>query len=207
MRTDDVVVVVLQRLFDRLANGLEASKVDDRRAIVLAKGSCNSGLITDIAFDQLDFTASNRLDPFQRFWMAIAEVVEDNHILTSAKKFDTGMRADIASPASYEDHRSSPSDKTVILPAGRHRGITTKVKYWVYGDTTLLLAYPQETGKTRQSLGGQITVAISDRGTRCRWLASLGIRKPRTQHELSPIRRAHSSSGFVLSSTSLRPVW
>ena len=108
MRADDVFVVIFNRLFDGFADRLESCKMDDSLAIKLAQGGSHGGLVANIALNASNFLAGDGLDAFQRFRMAIGEVVENDHFLTGLEKFDAGMRADIAGPASHENHRCSP---------------------------------------------------------------------------------------------------
>ena len=65
--------------------------MDDSRAVELAQYICDGALIADIAFDQNNFPAGDRLDPLQRFGMTVAEVVENDDIATRTEKFNTGM--------------------------------------------------------------------------------------------------------------------
>jgi hypothetical protein len=42
--------------------------------------------------------------------MAIRKVIENHHVLTRLKQFDTGVRTDITRPASHENHRRSAAN-------------------------------------------------------------------------------------------------
>lgn len=108
MRADDIVIVIFKRLFDRFADRFKSSKMDDRLAIELPQSNSHGNLVTNIALDAVDFLAGDGLDAFQRFPMAIGKVIENDHFLTVLEKFDAGMRADIAGPASHENHRHLP---------------------------------------------------------------------------------------------------
>ena len=108
MRTDHIVVVIEKRLFNRFADCLQARKVDDGLALMLAQGSLNGRLVTNITSDQRQFSSSDLLNPSKCFGMAVAEIVENNDFMAGLKEFNTGMRADISSATCYENAHASP---------------------------------------------------------------------------------------------------
>lgn len=65
MGADDVVVIVVERLFHRLADRLEAGEVDDRGAAEAAHRRFQRCLVANITFDEVDLSAGNRFDPLQ----------------------------------------------------------------------------------------------------------------------------------------------
>ncbi len=77
----DVVVVVAQRLLDRLADGLEAGKVDDGRDVVAAKDLLHVLRRADVAFDKRDALADDLFDPSKALFRGVGKVVEHHHFV------------------------------------------------------------------------------------------------------------------------------
>jgi hypothetical protein len=82
--------------------------VDDGLALMLAQGGLDGRLVTNITSDQGQFSSSDLLNPSKCFWMAVAEIVENNDFMAGLKEFDTGVRADISSATCYENAHTSP---------------------------------------------------------------------------------------------------
>ena len=123
MRTDHIVVVIEKRLFNRFADCLQARKVDDGLALMLAQGSLNGRLVTNITSDQRQFSSSDLLNPLKCFWVAVAEVVENDHFVTSLKEFDAGVGTNVPGTARNEyAHTGTPSHPPIVIATalGRH---------------------------------------------------------------------------------------
>jgi hypothetical protein len=111
MRTDDIVVIVSKRLFDRFTDCLESRKMYDCLALVTSKGSFYRDLIPNVAFNDCKPSPGDLLNPAQRLRMTVAEVVEHYHCVTSGKQFDACVRTDVTRTASDEDAHKSTSKR------------------------------------------------------------------------------------------------
>lgn len=88
---DDVVVVVVERLLRRFADGLEAGKVDDGAAAVRAQHGLDGWLVAHVATHHGQRLAGDALHALQRLGVAVAEVVEDDDVVAGLQQFDAGV--------------------------------------------------------------------------------------------------------------------
>ena len=98
-----IVVVVLPGLGDTFAYGLQTGKVDHAADLVFGKDLFQQCLITHIAFIELQTLAGEFLNTLQGFGVGIAQVVDDHHTVAAFQQFQTGVRADIARAAGYQN--------------------------------------------------------------------------------------------------------
>ena len=105
----DVVVVVLERFGDRLADRLQAGEMDHRRCLAVGQHRAQRRRVTDVALYQRRLSAGDALHPAQRFRIAVAEIVEHRHVMAGVQQFNAGMRADIAGTAGHENHAHAAS--------------------------------------------------------------------------------------------------
>jgi hypothetical protein len=83
--------------------------MDNGRYRVLLENSVEQGPIPDIAFDKAGLSAGDFRDGIQNTFLAIAQVVQNQNLITVGNQLDAGMRADKAGTASNKNglgHRS-----------------------------------------------------------------------------------------------------
>ena len=101
--TAHIVVVVGHRLADRLSDRLEPGKMNDRVNGMLRKNLCKPGPITDIGLiTSRQPLSRDFLHPVQCDRLAVAVVVEHNHLMTGCQQFYAGMRANVAGTARHK---------------------------------------------------------------------------------------------------------
>ena len=119
-RLDGVVMIVAQRIDDRLRHDDRAGEVDDRLHAVLAHDAADELLVPDIADDQRRI---GRHRPAE----AGRQIVEDDDALPAVEELENHMAADITGSAGDEDgHRCfEPSGYCDRWDAPYHRkGLT-----------------------------------------------------------------------------------
>ena len=97
----EVVVVVLERLFDALPHRLEPRKVDDPVDGVFAEHLFESGGVAHVLLVEAHRFAGDLPDALDRLGGRVAQVVDDDHAVARLQQFDAGMRADVARPARH----------------------------------------------------------------------------------------------------------
>ena len=85
----NVVVKVAQGLSHRLANGLETGKVDHPVDGMLGKDPVQGAAVTDVGLHELESGAAEFFDSVEHLNAAVAEVVDDHHLLASVQEFDS----------------------------------------------------------------------------------------------------------------------
>jgi hypothetical protein len=70
MGADYIVVVIEKRLFNRFADCLQASKVDDGPTLMLSQGSLDGRLVANITPNKGKSSSDDLLYPSKRFGMA-----------------------------------------------------------------------------------------------------------------------------------------
>ena len=101
-RGGQVVGVILQRLFHRLAHGLQAGKVHDAVDGVSLKDAVQSGLIPDVRLVIGQGLSGDLLNSLESLGAAVHEVISHHDLHPLFQKLYAGMAADIAGAASYE---------------------------------------------------------------------------------------------------------
>ncbi len=104
-RAGHVVVVVHQRLCDRLADRLQAREVDHRDDRVRREDTFERGRVAHVGLDEDRRGPRDALDAPDRFALAVDEVVDDDRHEAGGQQFDAGVRADVAGAAGDEDVR------------------------------------------------------------------------------------------------------
>ena len=99
----EVVVVVLQRYFDRFAHGLQTGEVDDAVDIVLFKYLIEPFTVAHVCLVENDRPAGYLLNAASGLGAAVDEVVDDDDVHAALQKLDAGMAADIAHAACYQN--------------------------------------------------------------------------------------------------------
>ena len=115
-RVGDVVVVVLERLFDALAHGFEPSEVNNAVNIILGKNALERVAIEHIVLVELHALGSTRRslavgfcllhdlsDAINGLLAGIRQVVDNDHAITSLEQLDARMAANKASTAGDQD--------------------------------------------------------------------------------------------------------
>ena len=103
-RARDVVVVILERVGHRFADGLAAGQVQHRLHRLAAprlarqQGLYQAGL-ADVALDQRDRRPAQALDPPHRLGAAVAEIVQHQRPLAGGQHRHQGVGADVAGAA------------------------------------------------------------------------------------------------------------
>ena len=81
MRTDDVVVVILQRLSHQFLDRLEAGEMHHGGATILGKDVLDRLLVSNIAFNADQRLVTNCPDAIQRHRTAVAEIIKNDDLL------------------------------------------------------------------------------------------------------------------------------
>ena len=87
----NIIVVIHQRLFDRLTYGLEAGKVDNGTDRVVGKHFVERTGIANVAFDKVRPLPRKTLDAFKHADFAIAEVVKNQQLMSRLREGHAGM--------------------------------------------------------------------------------------------------------------------
>jgi hypothetical protein len=58
--------------------------------------------VENVDFVKLDVTSANLLDPFERLFAAIVEVIDHYDVVVGIQQLDYGMATDIAGPTGYQ---------------------------------------------------------------------------------------------------------
>ena len=111
-RVGDVVVVILERLFDALAHGLEAREMNNAVNIVFGKNALERVAIEHIVLIELHTLGSTRRsfavgfrllhdlsDAINGLLAGIRQVVDNDHSIASLEQLDARMAANKASAA------------------------------------------------------------------------------------------------------------
>ena len=98
----DVVVVVGQRFGHRLAHRLEAGKVDGGIDRVARQQPAHGLAVADIALDHLRAAPGQLGDPVDDPGRGVAEIVEDDDIVTGAQQLDHRVRTDVTGTAGHQ---------------------------------------------------------------------------------------------------------
>ncbi len=107
-RTGDVVLVVAQRDPHRLPDRLEPGEVDDRLHRLAGEYPVQACLIDQVDLVEVEGTAGQRLDPDQRFGVAVGEIVHHHDLLAGLEQLETGLAADEACAAGDQDGHEVP---------------------------------------------------------------------------------------------------
>ena len=99
----EVVVVVFDRLGDRLADGLERGEMNHPVDVVLGEDAVHQRLIADIALVALDGLAGDLLDAIERLGRRVAVVVHADNVVPLVQQLDIGVRTDVARAARYQN--------------------------------------------------------------------------------------------------------
>ena len=99
-----VVVVVLQRFFDRFANCLETGKVHDRADAMVGKQAVQYLRIAHVTFDKFWPPGANGGQALKNIHPTVAQIVEDEHIVPGLHQHDAGMRTNVAGTTGDENH-------------------------------------------------------------------------------------------------------
>jgi hypothetical protein len=109
--SDQVVLVVKQRVLHGLADGFDRGEVDHAVDFVLGEDVLEGSLVQQVALIERDGLAGDGLDAFQRDGLtvravdAVDEVVDDDDFVTGAQKLDDAVAADVAGASRHEHGR------------------------------------------------------------------------------------------------------
>jgi len=76
-------------------------------AAIFDQRAFDGRLVADVALDDNQRLATDLLNAVQRCGIAVAEVIENNDLLTGVEKVNAGMRAHVPGASSYQDHSVS----------------------------------------------------------------------------------------------------
>ena len=99
----EVVVVVLERHYNALANSLESRKMDDAAYIVFREDRVQPASVSDIDLIETDILPGYLLDPLHSFGAGVDEVVDHNDVIALGQKLDTSVAADITGTSGYKN--------------------------------------------------------------------------------------------------------
>ena len=102
-RADDVVVVVAQRLFQRLAHHLERGKVHHGDCATVGQRVVERFGIADIAPVGAQALAGQRLNAAQHVGRAVAEVIKYRNGVTGLEQLHTGVATDVTGTAGHQN--------------------------------------------------------------------------------------------------------
>ena len=115
-RVGEIVIVVLERLFDALAHSFESGKVNNAVNIILGKNALERVAIEHIVLVEFHSLGSTRRslavgfcllhnlsDAINGLLAGIRQVVDDDHTITSLEQFNARMAANKASTAGDQD--------------------------------------------------------------------------------------------------------
>ena len=99
----EIVLIILHRLGNGFADGLEAREVDGAGNLMLCKDFFQQRLVTHVALDELHRLAGNFGYAVQAFRVGIAEIVNYNRRMTRLDQLHTGVAANIARAAGHKN--------------------------------------------------------------------------------------------------------
>ena len=105
-----VVVVILEGLFDRFAHGLQAGEMDHGPDRMAGEDPVQERGVTNIALDELRARAAEYLQSIDDAFLTVAEVVENDDVVSSLGKRHAGVRADVAGTAGDQNHEADFND-------------------------------------------------------------------------------------------------
>ena len=112
----EIVLIIVHRLGNGLADGLETREVDGAGNLMLCKDFFQQRLVAHIALDELHRLAGNFGYAVQAFRVGIAEIVNYNWRIARFDQLHTGVAADVARAAGHKNiHFASSSTILRIL--------------------------------------------------------------------------------------------
>ena len=94
-RAGEVVVVVFNGLRHGFSHGLQAGEMNHRVGRVARKRRVQHMRVAQVALDERKIPSGNFADALQRFRSGIAEIIDDDHLVTRVEQFHARMAADI----------------------------------------------------------------------------------------------------------------
>ena len=117
-----VVFIVFQRLFDRLAHRLERSEMNDGIDRIIREQFAHRGRITKIHLYQREIVpAGNFPHPLETGQIAIGKIIGHHHIVPCGKKFHGNVAANIPGTAGNQYcffHHSINLDAKIVISGG-----------------------------------------------------------------------------------------
>ena len=98
-----VVLVIFQGFGNTLTDGFQTSKVDAGIELVLVHDGRQCRTVADIDFVEGDFFTDDGGYTYQGFFLAVHEVVNNNHFVTCFVKFNEGVGTDVTGSACNEN--------------------------------------------------------------------------------------------------------
>ena len=99
----EIVLIIVHRLGNGLADGLETREVDGAGNLMLCKDFFQQRLVAHIALDELHRLAGNFGYAVQAFRVGIAEIVNYNRRMTRLDQLHTGVAANISGAAGHKN--------------------------------------------------------------------------------------------------------
>ena len=133
-RAGKIVVVIFQRLFDGFANGLQAREVNHRVDRLSRESDVQRLRVAQIALNKRKILAGNLADAVQRLRFGVAEVIDDDNLMSFFQQFHAGMAANIARAARNKNFHvfQSPFLPHHYNPSCRTHKIIFPQKTWRY---------------------------------------------------------------------------
>lgn len=99
----DIVVVIEKRLFDRLADRLQAGEMQHRIDASSHEHFFQTAAVAQVGAMELDRAARQLAQPLQNRWLGAREVIDDAEAVAPCGERDAGVRTDVAEAAGDED--------------------------------------------------------------------------------------------------------
>ena len=80
VRSDDIMIVIFERLGDGILDGFQSGEMHHRRAAILRQHPLQRPLVADIALDHRKRLPADSLDALKRQRTAVGEIVEHDDL-------------------------------------------------------------------------------------------------------------------------------
>ena len=108
-KADQVVVVILHRLLDALAHGLQAREMDHRVDPIVVKRLADGRAVAQIALAERQILSGNFADAVERIGLGVDEIVDHDHLVARVQQLHARMTSDKAGAAGHQYlHTSRP---------------------------------------------------------------------------------------------------
>ena len=112
----DIVVIVFQRLVDRLTHCLQAGEMNDRVDLFLFKDRVQLLPVQNADLIEPDLLSRDLRDPVQGLAAGVYQVVDDNDLIPGVQEFNTGVASDKAGAAG--DKNCHDGSSSLIINGG-----------------------------------------------------------------------------------------
>ena len=102
-RAGDIVLVVFEGLGHALAHSLQSGKVDAGVEGELSEHFFEAFTVADVNLHEGDGCAADGSHALKRLGIAVAKIVDDNHVVSRIVQFNQGVGADKSGTAGNKD--------------------------------------------------------------------------------------------------------